>query len=260
MPFRIVIYALALAAAALGADRLYLKDGDYQLVREYQVQQDRVRYYSTERGDWEEIPLELVDLDRTRKEAANIKAEAERDTKERAEEDAALREVRQQVASVPAAPGVYYIRGGKLEAWQLAESKLVGNKKRTVLKLLSPIPLVPGKATLELDGETASRKVEGARPEFYIRLSDFESFAIVKLTPKKGGARIVEQISIVSVQGERLIDEVREVVPTFKKQESEMLYKIWPEKPLEAGEYALMQFTEGKLNPQIWDFGSGPAK
>ena len=62
---------LALAVPAFGANgRLYMKDGDYQIVREYQVLADRVRYFSTERGDWEEIPIELVDLERTKKDAA----------------------------------------------------------------------------------------------------------------------------------------------------------------------------------------------
>jgi len=66
---------IALAVAALGASgRLYLKDGDYQIVREYQVLADRVRYFSTERGDWEEIPLELVDLERTKKDAVERQA------------------------------------------------------------------------------------------------------------------------------------------------------------------------------------------
>jgi hypothetical protein len=33
-----------------------------------------------------------------------------------------------------------------------------------------------------------------------------------------------------------------------------MLYKIWPEKPMEPGEYALIEYTEGKMSPKIWDF------
>jgi hypothetical protein len=38
-----------------------------------------------------------------------------------------------------------------------------------------------------------------------------------------------------------------------------MLYKIWPEHDLEPGEYALVQYTETKVNVQVWDFGVGAA-
>src|ERR1700683_934918 len=53
--------------------KLMLKDGSFQLVREYQVEGDRVRYYSVDRDGWEEVPAALVDLDKTK---AAIKARA----------------------------------------------------------------------------------------------------------------------------------------------------------------------------------------
>jgi hypothetical protein len=256
--FRRAIVFLAFATAVLGATvRLYLKDGTYQLAGEYQVQQDRVRYYSTERGEWEEIPLELVDLDRTKNEAAERQETLKADAKAQAEEDAAELAAQKEIERIPVEPGVYLIHGDNLELLKLAESKVVNNKKRTVLRILSPVPMVPGKSTLELDGETAAKRITENRPEFYFRESAEERFGIIKLAPKKG-ARVVENLTIVPVSKE-VIEEQQEIA-TFKKQVGDLLFKIWPEKPLDPGEYALVQFTAGKVNVQVWDFGVGPAK
>ena len=46
-------------------------------------------------------------------------------------------------------------------------------------------------------------------------------------------------------------------IDSFKKQSGDLLFKIWPEKDLEPGEYALIEHTDGKLNLQVWDFGVG---
>jgi hypothetical protein len=244
---------LIFAAALFGATvKLYLKDGDYQLVREYQVQSDRVRYYSVERGEWEEIPLELVDLNRTKKEAAARQEAIEADVKAQEEEDAALRAERKEIASIPMEAGVYLILGeGKLQALKQAESKIVNDKKRTVLKVLSPVPIVPGKSTVELDGASAAFHAPSNRPEFYFRLSTEERFGIIQLAAKKN-VRVAENVTRMPV-GDEVFEEQKQV-PTFKKQIGDLLFKIWPEKPLEPGEYALVQYTEGKVNMQVWDF------
>jgi hypothetical protein len=247
-----------LAAPAFGDTvRLYLKDGDYQLAREYQVLSDRVKFLSAERGEWEELPLELVDLDRTKKEAADRAESLRKETKEQDEEDAAIRAAQKEVEQVPVDAGTYYIHGEKLEPLKQAEVKIVRDKKRTVLKILSPVPLVPGKSTVEVDSGAAQLRITEDRPEFYFRLSKPEAFAIVRLTPKKT-LRVVEVANIMAVTNEVIED--RQLVATFKKEVGEQLFKIWPEMALDPGEYALIQFTDGSLNPQIWDFGIGPAK
>ena len=139
----------------------------------------------------------------------------------------------------------------------MAEVAVNSNKGRAVLKVLSPVPIVPGKSTVEIKGEAATYRPAGDKPEFYIRLSDDERFAIIRLTKKKN-ARLLENISILPVTNE-VIEDLK-LVATFKKQVAERTYKIWPEQPLEPGEYALIQYSEAALNWQVWDFGIGTAK
>jgi len=253
-PYALFLVLFIPACAYAEIVRLYLKDGTYQLTTEYKVVKDRVTYLSSERGEWEELPLDLVDLARTKKEAAQHEEDLKADAKQQAEEDKAERLAAKEVEQIPSDPGVYYIHNDKLEAIKVAESKVVNDKRRQVLKVLSPVPLVAGKATLEIDGDTSSKEISDRRPEFFFRLSSFERFAIVKLTPTKKGSRIVENIHLIPVTKE--VQQEFKEIETFKKQEGDNVYKIWPEKDLDPGEYALVEFTEGleSLNTQVWDF------
>ena len=248
-----------LAVAAFGAQiRLYMKDGTFQPMREYEVKDDRVRFYSTEREEWEEIPLEMVDVARTKREVAEREAIIKADAKATAEEDAALETAAKEVEQVPTANGVYYIHGNKLDPVKQAESKLVGNKGRKVLQILSPIPTITGRQTVELDGESSALRIDEKRPEFFIRLSEDERFGIIKLGPKKGfrdGGNHRDRSS-----SPRKPPKNMKTSPRSGNRKPTDCSKSGRNKDLAPGEYALIEYTENKINMQVWDFGVGPAQ
>lgn len=270
--------AALLAISALGNPvKLYLKDGNYQIVNEYQVvsgddgMPDRVRYLSAERsGDWEVIPLELVDLDRTKKEIEENQAKTALETRLDREEDEAIRHEKRLAASVPEDTGVYYLRGEMMQPLDQADVVVVSDKTRTLLRTLTeigviifttqhtPAPILSRKNTMEVDGVTAKFRIEGGeRPEFFFRLANQDGFALVRLAPKRN-SRVVETVSIAPVTDE--LSATRDAVATFTKQYSEFLYKIWPEENLPPGEYALVEFEDAQGHLQVWDFGVDEAR
>ena len=217
-----------------------------------------MKFYSVERSEWEEMPVDLLDLKRTEAENTARAAKVEEDNKIIMEEEKARKEQDREVMKIPQDPGAYMVEDNKLRIFQVAESKVHSDKGRTVLKVLSPMPMVSGKATVEVDNAHSTNVVKDSRPEIYIQLSADEQFGIIKLTPK-GEVRIANRLEIVPVTKE-VMDNI-DLVPIFRKQLTDnLLYKIWPEQPMENGEYAVVQFTPGKTNMQIWDFAVKTAK
>jgi hypothetical protein len=247
----LVLLALALTAWAAN-QKLYMTDGSYQLVREYKIEGDRVKFYSIERSGWEEVPKELVDLTRTEKEFKERQAQLEKEAKVFGEEEKVARELEKEVMRIPQNPGVYWVEGEKANKLKAAESTVKTSKGRSILSRVTPVPVVSGKGTVEIQGAHSLNIFTNPEQEFYIQLSDPERFGIIRVQPK-GGVRIVENLSIIPISKE--VEEERDAVEIFQKQMTpDGLYKIWPKQPLAPGEYAIVEFTEGKLNMQVWDF------
>lgn len=247
---------LLLAPLALQANqRLYLTDGTYHIVREYQVLADRVRFYSVERSQWEEIPKELVDFQRTQAVDAETKADQAREQQLLDEETAIERRMRREAALIPSDPGVYVIDNGKAREIPLADLEMVNDRRRSFLKVITPLPMIAGRNWVELKGLHSPNVFRQPRPEFYIRLHTHQRFGFLKMTEHNGN-RVVQTWELVPVSRELL--ETQEDLPDFRRQAGPMLYQIWPREDLEPGEYALATFAQGEGNIRAWDFSYQP--
>jgi len=253
---RALVLILLLAWAAPAAIvKLYLTDGTYQAVREYEVKEDRVRFYTVERSQWEEIPLDLIDLERTEREIR----EREESQKEELEfwdrEEKAERARLREIARVPMETGVYFFDKEDAHRLPQAELDVKSDKKRTVLQVVSPVPIFTGKKTVYIAGSRAETTFDDSTPEFYIRLHQLERFGIIRLKPQKE-RRLVETWVVAPVTNE--VEETHEDVEIFRREVGDGLFKIWPKQPLEPGEYAVVEFSAGEANVQAWDFGYYP--
>jgi len=270
--------------------KLVLKDGGFQLVRSYERHGDRVRYYSVERGDWEEIPAAMVDWDATAKAEAAEKENAEElASKVHLQEEAAKAEAPLDIdASLTVAPGVFLPPG---EGMFLVEGKAVtklgqvGSEvkvdKKTVLKqVLSPVPIIPSKHNVEIPGARAETRITTNSPEFYLREAppDPDRVSPVQRSSRpgesgpevelvrakvKGGKRVLE--SIRSLFGQELSQD-RDVISMQRWDIAVTVFRFTLSEPLPQGEYALAEILPDGMNVYVWDFGvdappvSKPAK
>ena len=151
------------AQAGAAAIKLYLKDGSYQLVTSYEVQGDRVRYYSLERSEWEEVPVSMVDFDSTKKgEAAQKELQKKQLEAARALDERHYNNIEPtgfEIAPgfrLPTAEGVYACDGERVIPMVQSSGECVKDKKRFALSLALPVPLLKNRELVVLDGAPGS--------------------------------------------------------------------------------------------------------
>lgn len=248
---------VALAAAILSAAplKLYLKSGSDMVVREYEVDGDRVRYYSTARGQWEEIPTRLIDLEKTKQDAERQNRRLDSMRAESAAERRAERKARTELHDVPIDDGVYLYQDR--QATLIPQNDVIEEQsgKRKFLRVLAPTPLVPGKRKLLIEGESAELVVDHGVPIFFVRDTTLTYFAIVKMGAEKN-QRLAQ---LISVGPERTFFEQQEEVEIFRQQLASGVYRVWPTQTLATGEYAFINYTPGELDLRVWSFSVQPA-
>ena len=246
--------------------RLYLKDGNYLLVREYKVLNGRVSYWSVERGAWEEIPAELVDWDAThRGEAEEVERKKQIDQK--------LQEIKEHERAVsltvdtsievapgvflPDAPGFYIVANGTVTslAQDLADSHL--SMKRMFVQVITPIPVVPSKRDVNLKGEHAKMRIRDSQPEFYFRTADQREPALILVRAHvHSGSRHITELN-TNIAHETRSKETRIPISDWVVAQGTFRYTLGQK--LEPGEYAFVESVPDQgMDLYLWDFGVDP--
>jgi hypothetical protein len=261
--------------------RLILKDGSYQTVTKWEIAGDRVRYYSSERYDWEEVPSILVDWPATDK--YNNEVDSQRAAA--ALQIANIEEAGDAEAPV-VAPGLRLPSGGGvflLDTYQnqkqLAElvqnsGELNKHTGRNILRVaINPLAL-SSKQTVELQGERAKVQSHVTKPDLYVNIDPgiapgsrpaatppapgtelADRFGIARLEKKKG-VRVAANMN-VAVSGK--ITQKGNWIKSMSTPLGDWV-KVTPVEPLTPGEYAVVELLDkGQINLYVWDFGVDPS-
>src|ERR1700674_3098448 len=270
--------AQAGVAALPRGKKLVLKDGSFQLVRDYQRTGERVRYLSAERGDWEEIPAAMVDWDATAKAAAAEQADEDALAKKiHAQEQAQRIETVMDVdASLQVSPGVFLppgegmfvIDGKSVKPLEQVGSQIKRDKKQYLKQVLSPIPIIPSKQNVEIPGTRARIRVTNGQAEFYLREAPPDpdrTTPIVKSSRPGESGPEVELVRATVKGNKRQLESIKTLFGQLEEERNTISIQRWEiaptvfrftlSEPLPPGEYALAEILPDGMNLFVWDFG-----
>ena len=270
--------------------RLILKDGSYQLVTKYEVKGGRVRYYSTEREDWEELPNSLVDWDATEKYEKDRAAHASAPeavqfdneiASEREAEAAKLPEVAPGL-HLPEYSGVFLLDNFKGEPQIDEINQTAGDvnkqSKGGIFRGVNPM----AKQIIELEGAHAAIQSHVDVPTLYINNVEEAPAPFEQNMPTDHPAQAQQPqqatqpadrfriVRIESKNGKRIVGAVKRESSGKISQDEKFVkstvtainggwLKLTPSESLAPGEYALVEMNakEG-MNLYVWDFGIDP--
>ncbi|HWG58997.1 MAG TPA: hypothetical protein VN661_08120 [Candidatus Acidoferrales bacterium] len=255
----------ATPASLPNGTKLVLKDGSFQLVREYHIDGNRVRYYSLDTHEWEEIPQALVDWDATKKvAAADAKAHAAALAEVKRQEEERNPQILDVDASVQVAPGVFLPGGDGLFVFdgtrvlpvEQAATTTNTSKTKMIEKVLVPVPIIPSRQSISIQGAHAKLRLMNGQPEFYLRTADKREPNIELLrTEIHGKTRHIANI-------DQLFDQQAasaHVMPLQRWQVAIGLYRFTLGQALPPGEYAIAELVPGEgLSLYVWDFAVDP--
>jgi len=260
--------AFVASAQAQAAKRLILTDGSFQTATEWKKDGDRLKYFSAERAEWEEIPVSLVDWKATDEwNAERAKSAAEELKQVTGEEVAARKEAMLNTPLVapdvrlPAEGGVFLLedRAGKPVLSKVEGNKIQVNDNvgKNILKR-SIIPVASQVQTIELKGPAAKVRLHSATPTIFVDVENdqgtipADNFRVVRLVRKKD-LRVVAK-NTVAMSGDQSLSE--KFLQSRAEKFSGEWWKIILLEDLAPGEYAIVISAAGDDgNGAAWDFG-----
>lgn len=243
--------------------KLMLKDGSYELVSQYVIQGDRVRYYDVDNAQWEVIPTSIVDWEATRKEEAQEeKNQASLLTKAEKQEDEQRAVPALDIdASLEVAPGIFlppgeglFVFNGKSVA-QVPQARTSSALSKThfVERVLVPVPIIPSRHTLEIPGEHAKFRLSANQPEFYLRTKGGLEPDVLLLRAKiHHGDRHI--MNLDSLMGQE--HDSGDTLPMQTWEIARDVYRYTLAQKLPRGEYVIAEMVPNQgMSMYVWDFG-----
>lgn len=261
--------------------RLILKDGSYQIITKFEVKGDRLRYFSVEREEWEELPTSLVDWPATEKyekdraaEAANPQAvQLDKELEhERELEEAQLPQVAPGLR-LPQDSGVFLLDSFQGEPQLVEIQQTAGDVNRNMKGNIfrgAINPIAGLKQTIELEGAHATVQAHADVPSLYINVDPSPDQLDSSAAPKDNGRSAqgpqqpqqpqqpivpFDRFRIVRTEvkgGKRIVGDVKRAVTGKVSQDQKFVrttisrvsggwLKVTPTESLPPGEYALVE-------------------